>query len=46
MVAPPKKRRLPRESLSAEVSPPSTPTNPNAPSSIMVRNTVFDYVLN
>ncbi|KAF2902327.1 hypothetical protein ILUMI_03865, partial [Ignelater luminosus] len=35
MVAPPKKRRLPRESLSSEVSPPSTPTNPSAPSSIM-----------
>ncbi|KAK4876057.1 hypothetical protein RN001_012479 [Aquatica leii] len=27
MVPPPKKRRLPRESLSAETSPPSTPTN-------------------
>ncbi|KAF5306980.1 hypothetical protein FQR65_LT07203 [Abscondita terminalis] len=27
MVPPPKKRRLPRESISAETSPPSTPTN-------------------
>ncbi|XP_072385367.1 uncharacterized protein upSET isoform X3 [Diabrotica undecimpunctata] len=28
MVAPPKKRRLPRESLSTDNSPPSTPTGP------------------
>ncbi|CAG9857408.1 unnamed protein product [Phyllotreta striolata] len=31
MVAPPKKRRLPRESLSTDNSPPSTPTGPTPP---------------
>lgn len=32
MVAPPKKRRLPRESLSTDTSPPATPTSTVAPS--------------
>ncbi|XP_018575451.1 uncharacterized protein LOC108914194 isoform X2 [Anoplophora glabripennis] len=34
MVAPPKKRRLPRESISSETSPPTTPTNCTAPTSL------------
>lgn len=34
-VAPPKKRRLPRESLSNNDSPPTTPTNPNNPTQIV-----------
>lgn len=39
MVAPPKKRKLPRESLSTD-SPPSTPTNILPPTSLLAKNEI------